>query len=88
MMAKQDSKQKADGAKSKGKAKFQEKIVRKEPPRLLQQYNEVITKKLVEEFQFKNVMEIPKITKIVINVGLGEAIQNPRCSRASWRNCN
>lgn len=78
MMAKQDSKQKTDGAKSKGKVKFQEKIVRKEPPRLLRQYNEVITKKLVEEFQFKNVMEIPKITKIVINVGLGEAIQNPK----------
>ena len=44
MMAKQDSKQKTDGAKSKGKVKFQEKIVRKEPPRLLRQYFEVFSK--------------------------------------------
>jgi len=78
MMAKQDSNKKADAAKSKGKPKFQERIVRKEPPRLLKIYNESITKKMIEEFQYKNVMEIPKITKVVINVGLGEAIQNPK----------
>jgi len=78
MMAKQDSNKKADAAKSKGKPKFQERIVRKELPRLQKTYNESITKKMVEEFQYKNVMEIPKITKIVINVGLGEAIANPK----------
>jgi len=77
-MAKQDSNKKADAAKSKGKPKFQERIVRKELPRLQKIYNESITKKMVEEFQYKNVMEIPKITKIVINVGLGEAIANPK----------
>jgi len=77
-MAKQDSNKKADAAKSKGKPKFQERIVRKELPRLQKIYNESITKKMVEEFQYTNVMEIPKITKIVINVGLGEAIANPK----------
>jgi len=77
-MAKQDSKKKADAGKSKGKPKFQERIVRKEQPRMQKMYNETITKKMIEEFQYKNIMEIPKITKIVINVGLGEAIANPK----------
>ena len=77
-MAKQDTKKKADSGKSKAKPKFQERIVRKAPPRLLKIYNDSITKKMTEEFQFGNVMEIPKITKIVINVGLGEAIANPK----------
>ncbi len=33
---------------------------------------------LKEEFGFSNVMEIPKIEKIVLNMGLGEAVQNPK----------
>ncbi len=33
---------------------------------------------LKEEFGFKNVMQIPKIEKIVLNMGLGEAVQNPK----------
>jgi large subunit ribosomal protein L5 len=33
---------------------------------------------LKEEFGYKNVMEIPRITKIVLNMGLGEAVQNPK----------
>ena len=33
---------------------------------------------LKEEFGYKNSMEIPKITKIVLNMGLGEAVQNPK----------
>ncbi len=77
-MAKKEPNKKADAQKSKGKPKFQERIVRKEIPRLQGIYNETIAKKMAEEFQFGNVMEIPKITKIVINVGLGEAIQNPK----------
>ena len=37
--------------------------------------NEVIPK-LMETFKYKNVMEVPKVEKIVLNMGLGEAIQN------------
>jgi len=33
---------------------------------------------LREEFGYKNAMEIPKIEKIVLNMGLGEAVQNPK----------
>jgi large subunit ribosomal protein L5 len=33
---------------------------------------------LKEEFGYKNAMQIPRITKIVLNMGLGEAVQNPK----------
>lgn len=33
---------------------------------------------LMKEFQYRNVMEVPRIEKIVLNMGLGEAIQNPK----------
>jgi large subunit ribosomal protein L5 len=42
-------------------------------PRLRQQYDEVIVKKLVEQFGYKNPMEVPKLEKIVLNMGIGEA---------------
>ena len=33
---------------------------------------------LMKEFQYRNVMEVPRVEKIVVNMGLGEAIQNPK----------
>jgi large subunit ribosomal protein L5 len=45
----------------------------KEPPRLLRQYNEQVRAKLQAEFGYKNVMQVPKLEKIVINMGVGEA---------------
>jgi large subunit ribosomal protein L5 len=42
-------------------------------PRLRQQYDEVIVKKLTEQFGYKNLMEVPKLEKIVLNMGIGEA---------------
>lgn len=39
-------------------------------------YNKEVVPKLLETFQYKNRMEIPKLEKIVLNMGLGEAIQN------------
>lgn len=44
-----------------------------EAPRLRRQYDDVIRKRLVEEFGYKNPMEVPKLQKIVINMGVGEA---------------
>ncbi|MFV1883384.1 MAG: 50S ribosomal protein L5 [Balneola sp.] len=41
-------------------------------------YKEEITPKLKEEFGYENVMAIPKLQKIVINVGVGEAIQDKK----------
>lgn len=41
-------------------------------------YNNKISKELCQIFNYKNIHEIPKITKITINRGLGEAAQNPK----------
>ena len=47
-------------------------------PRLREQYEEAIVPKLKEEFGYKNFHEIPKVEKVVVNVGLGEATVNPK----------
>lgn len=44
--------------------------------RLKDIYQKDIVPKLRAEFNYKNIMEVPKIEKIVVNMGLGEAIQN------------
>ncbi|MDR2862063.1 MAG: 50S ribosomal protein L5 [Syntrophobacterales bacterium] len=44
--------------------------------RLKKYYNEKVVPALMKEFGYKSVMEVPKVTKIVVNMGLGEAIQN------------
>jgi len=44
--------------------------------RLRKQYDEVVRKSLAEKFGYKNPMAVPKLTKIVINMGVGEASQD------------
>jgi large subunit ribosomal protein L5 len=45
-------------------------------PRLKERYIKEIIPVMIKEFSYKNVMEVPKVQKVVLNVGLGEAIQN------------
>jgi large subunit ribosomal protein L5 len=44
--------------------------------RLKELYEKEIIPQLVKEFNFKNIMEVPRLEKVVVNMGLGEAIQN------------
>jgi large subunit ribosomal protein L5 len=44
--------------------------------RLKEVYSKDLVPQLMKDFSYKNVMEVPKIEKIVVNMGLGEAIQN------------
>lgn len=44
--------------------------------RLKQYYIEEVVPKLIETFQYKNRMQVPKIEKVAVNIGLGEAIHN------------
>ncbi len=46
--------------------------------RLRERYNKEIISAMGKEFGYKNVMAIPKLEKIVVNIGLGEAIQNSK----------
>ena len=45
-------------------------------PRLKDRYRKEIVPALMEEFAYRNVMEVPRLQKIVVNVGLGEALQD------------
>ena len=50
--------------------------------RLQEKYLSEVVKGLMDKFQYKNVMEIPKLDKIVINVGAGEVKDNPKAMDA------
>lgn len=47
-------------------------------PRLLARYNDNVRPALSKEFGYKNALTVPRVQKIVINIGLGEAIRQPK----------
>ena len=46
--------------------------------RFLEQYREKISPALVEQFGYKSIMEVPRITKITLNMGVGEAVADKK----------
>lgn len=46
--------------------------------RLYEMYQQEIVSRLMEQFKYKNIMQVPRIEKIIVNIGLGEAVQNPK----------
>ncbi len=54
-------------------------------PRLKEKYTKDIIPAMMKEFSYKNVMQVPKIQKVVLNVGLGEAIQNIKLLEAAQK---
>jgi large subunit ribosomal protein L5 len=46
--------------------------------RLIEHYNKKVVPALTKEFGYTNVMAVPKLEKITLNVGLGDATQNPK----------
>ncbi|HEY9844686.1 MAG TPA: 50S ribosomal protein L5 [Candidatus Caenarcaniphilales bacterium] len=53
------------------------------PERLKALYQETIVPKLIEQFQYQNIHQVPKPVKVVVNRGLGEASQNAKALEAS-----
>lgn len=51
--------------------------------RLQEKYLSEVVKALQDKFQYKNVMEIPKVEKVVINMGVGEAVGNSKALEAA-----
>jgi len=49
----------------------------------LQLYTDTAVPALVKEFRYRNAMEVPRLEKVVLNIGLGEAIQNGRAIDAA-----
>ncbi|HYO30959.1 MAG TPA: 50S ribosomal protein L5, partial [Thermomicrobiales bacterium] len=52
-------------------------------PRVQERFKSDITPTLMQEFGYKNIMQVPKLEKIVINVGLGEAVANAKAIDAA-----
>jgi large subunit ribosomal protein L5 len=55
------------------------------PPRLLLRLREEVSPVLMREFGYSSVMQIPKLSKVVVNIGLGEALTNSRAMEAAIR---
>jgi large subunit ribosomal protein L5 len=77
---------KAKGQKAGGKGKAaaaakevaMERVKRDKPARLRTLYDKEVREKLMQEFSLANRMQAPKLTRITINMGLGEAVSNPK----------
>jgi len=62
-----------------GEEKKTEKVVdEKVPARLKEKYIKEIVPKLKEQFNYKSVMQVPKLSKIVVNMGVGQATQDQK----------
>ena len=74
--------QKGGGGKGKGAAApkevAQERVKRDGPARLRKLYDSEVRAKLMTEFNLQNRMQAPRLTRITINMGLGEAVTNPK----------
>ena len=47
-------------------------------PRLLELYRSEVVPAMIREFAYTNIMKVPRLQKVVLNIGLGEALTNPR----------
>ena len=51
--------------------------------RLKERYNKEIVPQLIKKYGYKNVMEVPRVVKIVLNIGLGESLTNAKAMEAA-----
>jgi large subunit ribosomal protein L5 len=74
---------KGKGKGDKKKGKVEPFVKRTGPARLRARYREEVLPKLVKEFSYSSPMAAPRLVKIVVNMGLGEALQNPKLIEAA-----
>ena len=72
-------KQKGTGKEAASASKVKETAIEKGvTPRLSELYRNAIVPQMMKRFEYKNSMEVPKLDKISINVGVGQATQDPK----------
>ena len=54
-------------------------------PRLKARYREEIVPALQEQFSFENIMQVPRVTKVVVNMGVGEAARDSKLIEGAIR---
>ncbi len=72
---------KAQGGKPKGQgkeAKGEKEVRQRVPARLFELYRKEIAPAMMREFQYDNVMQVPHVVKVVVNIGVGEALSNAK----------
>ncbi|MBI5403712.1 MAG: 50S ribosomal protein L5 [Ignavibacteriae bacterium] len=76
---KKDSKPAGDAKKDKkGKDSKEVFVEEKVPARLLEHYRGKVVPELMKKFNYKNLMQVPKLNKICLNVGVGAAVADPK----------
>jgi len=65
--------------------KEEDSVAEKYIPRLQKLYKEELVASLMKELNITNVMQVPKIEKIVVNMGIGEAVNNPKLIDTAMR---
>ncbi|MCF8242193.1 MAG: 50S ribosomal protein L5 [Melioribacteraceae bacterium] len=80
MAKKQNQEKTTKEQKSASKAKATEKKVVEEKitPRLYDKYRKEIVPNLMKQYSYKSIMQVPKLDKIVLNMGVGDAVQDPK----------
>jgi len=61
------------------------RVQTKQPPRLLSRYRDEVASALVAEFSYTSAMQVPRLSKIILNIGLGEAQQNAKAVENATR---
>jgi large subunit ribosomal protein L5 len=82
-MAKKEAKPKEAAAKQKGKAAKETAVEAGPPPNLRTHYESKVIAQLRERFSYTNPHEIPRLVKIVLNMGVGDALTNVRLLEAA-----
>jgi large subunit ribosomal protein L5 len=54
-----------------------------QPPRMLKSYRDTVVQQMTKEFDYGNVMEVPRLDKVVVNIGIGEAKDNDKALDAA-----
>jgi large subunit ribosomal protein L5 len=72
-----EAKQKNKGKKEATYAVVDQQSKPAVSPRLFERYKSEIVDLMMKEFGYTNIMEVPRLEKITLNMGLGEAVQNP-----------
>jgi large subunit ribosomal protein L5 len=77
-MAKDKDKKSKDGGQQEQKAPDQARHSAKERPRLRTRFDKEVAPALLKELELANAMAVPRLNKIVVNMGVGEATQNAK----------
>ncbi len=83
-MAKQKTQQQRPQQGARKEDKPKEPGTRSEaPPRMLTMYRDTVMPQLTKEFDYANVMRVPRVAKVVVNIGIGEAKDNDKALDAA-----